>query len=308
MSILLKKYLWVLHLFVIALCAYFSAKIVTLFIADKLMVERKFNLAGGVAQAAVAKTYPSFDQYRIILERNIFDSRDQVAPTVAESQPVEEAPVNLDGPAVKTSLPIKLLSTFSVGYGQDSRSTATVQGTAGAAEVYTVNDPKQFAPGVSIKKILQNRIEFVNGPRLEYAEIENLSGAGVNTGTPLSRLEAPTAPGAKPPTPAAGGKLVVDQSELDNALANLDKIFTEVRVVPNFVAGKPAGIRLLSMTPTSIFGKLGMQRGDVLERINGVDLDMKTGFEIFNRLKGEKRITVDLVRNGQKQTLDYEIR
>lgn len=307
MSILLKKYLWVLHLFVIALCAYFSAKIVTLFIADKLMVERKFALAGNSAQAAVQKTYPSFDQYRVIVERNIFDSRDQTAPVVAETQPTEETPANLDGPAVKTSLPIKLLSTFSVGAGQDSRSTATIQGTTGAAEVYTVNDAKQFASGAVIKKILQNRIEFVNGPRLEYAEIENLSGAGVNTGTPLSRLDTPPPVGAKPPA-ASGGKLVVDQAELDNALANLDKIFTEVRVVPNFVGGKPAGIRLLSMTPTSIFGKLGMQRGDVLERINGVDLDMKTGFEIFNRLKGEKKITVDLVRNGQKQTLDYEIR
>ncbi len=271
------------------------------------MVERKFALAGNSAQAAVQKTYPSFDQYRVIVERNIFDSRDQTAPVVAETQPTEETPANLDGPAVKTSLPIKLLSTFSVGAGQDSRSTATIQGTTGAAEVYTVNDAKQFASGAVIKKILQNRIEFVNGPRLEYAEIENLSGAGVNTGTPLSRLDTPPPVGAKPPA-ASGGKLVVDQAELDNALANLDKIFTEVRVVPNFVGGKPAGIRLLSMTPTSIFGKLGMQRGDVLERINGVDLDMKTGFEIFNRLKGEKKITVDLVRNGQKQTLDYEIR
>src|SRR5262245_31663830 len=290
-------------------CSYFLAKMVTTLIADHLILERKFTfsqLSQDVPSSV--KTVASFDQYKVILDRNIFDSKAITAPVTEEVAP--ETP-NLEGPAVKTSLPIKLLSTFSVGSGMDQRSTATIasSGSAkgGAADVYTVGDEKQFSPGVKITKILPDRVEFINGPHLEYVGIENLSAVNVTTGSPLSKIDTSTTKPAGFAT-QGDGKFVVDQAELDNALSNLDKLFTEVRAVPNFVGGKPAGIKLLSMTSSSLFAKLGLQRGDVIERINGVELDMQKGFQIFNQLKGEKRITIDLNRNGAKQTLDYEIR
>lgn len=307
MSILLKKYLWVVNLLAVAICSYFLAKIVSVFIADKLIVERSFSLPASTSDNLLAKSIPSFEQYKVILDRNIFDSKEVAMPTQAEDIPLT-AP-NLDGPAVKTALPIKLLSTFAVGNGTDQRSTATIQASTGAPEVYTVNDEKQFAPGVKITKILPTRIEFVNGPQLEYAEIENFSSSGVSTNAPLSKIDTgqlgkSTAGVAK----QGDNKFVVDKAEIDNALANVDKLFTEVQAVPNFVAGKPAGIKLLAMTPTSIFSKLGLQRGDVLERINGTELDIASGMNLFNQLKSQNRISIDLTRNGKKQTLDYEIR
>ncbi len=306
MGILIKKYLWIANLLAVALCSYFLAKIVSAFIADKLIVERTFNLPSNASASFSTKSLPSFEQYRVILDRNMFDSK-EVAVTTTE-QPIEEAP-NLDGPATKTVLPIKLLSTFAVGSGTDQRSTATIQGSNGTPEVYTVADEKQFAPGVKITKILPNRIEFINGPRLEYAEIENFSSSGVSTNTPLSRLDSGTAKtGGSGVAKQGENKFVVDKAEIDNALANVNKLFTEVQAVPNFVAGKPAGIKLLAMTSTSIFSKLGLQRGDVLERINGQELDIASGMNLFNQLKNQNKITIDLTRNGKKQTLDYEIR
>jgi len=304
MGIFIKKYLWVVNLIGVMFCAYFLAKMVSVFIADKLILERKFTLSSLASEAPPIKTIASFDQFKIILDRNIFDSKE--VPIVASPEEIPTETPNLDGPAVKSTLNVKLLSTFSVGNGSDQRSTATVQPPgSGGADVYTVADEKQFAPGVKITKILPDRIEFINGGRLEYIEIERLAATGVSTGSPLSKLDAGGKPGVSKQTE---GKFVVDQAELDNALSNLDKIFTEVRAVPNFVAGKPAGIKLLSMTPTSLFAKLGLQRGDVIEQINGVELDMKRGFEIFTQLKGEKAIKINLIRGGQKQTLDYEIR
>jgi len=309
LGILLKKYIWVGYLLGVMLCAYFLAKMTTTLIADRMILERKFTLSQTSSSSTPsAKAVASFDQFKVILDRNIFDSKVAATPTIAETAPTE-AP-NLEGPAVKTSLPIKLVSTFSVGAGGDQRSTATIVGSGGAkggsSDVYTVGDEKQFAPGVKIMKILPDRVEFINGPRLEYVELENLAAVGVSTGSPLSKVDAGKTPAGI--AKQAEGKFAVDQAEIDNAMNNLDKLFTEVRAVPNFVGGKPAGIKLLSMTPTSLFAKLGLQRGDVIERINGTELDMKRGFEIFNQLKNEKRITIDLNRNGAKQTLDYEIR
>ncbi|MBI4126951.1 MAG: hypothetical protein HY465_05605 [Deltaproteobacteria bacterium] len=67
-------------------------------------------------------------------------------------------------------------------------------------------------------------------------------------------------------------------------------------------------MKILSVKNGSIFAKLGIQRGDILERINGMELDVKQGFAIFSQLKDAKQLAVDLVRQGQPVTMEYEIR
>jgi general secretion pathway protein C len=106
----------------------------------------------------------------------------------------------------------------------------------------------------------------------------------------------------------AEGKFVIDSKEIDNAIQNMDKLFTEIRAVPNFQDGKASGMKILSVKPGSVFAKLGLKRGDVLNKINGVELDVRKGFEIFNQLKDQKNLTLDLVRGGANQTVEYEIR
>ncbi|HEX5032937.1 MAG TPA: type II secretion system protein GspC [bacterium] len=308
MGILLKKYLWVAQLFLVFIGSYFLAKIAATFIASKLRIEKNLEVARISAAPTPARVRVGFDEYKIILDRNIFDSR-ELAPEVAIGTP-EPAQLDMNAPAVKTSLPIKLVSTFSVGAGIDKRSTATVVGGAGgsAGEIYTVEDEKQFSPGVKIVKILPDRIEFVNGARLEYAEIERFGG-GVTTGQPGSALDKPTA--SKTEGDAAQqteqGKFVVDKAELDAALSNLDQLFTQIRAVPQMQGGKSTGLKLLSIRGGSIFAKLGLRRNDVLERINGQEMDMQKGMQIFGTLKDSTHITIDLQREGKKTTLEYDI-
>jgi general secretion pathway protein C len=78
--------------------------------------------------------------------------------------------------------------------------------------------------------------------------------------------------------------------------------------VPNFQDGKASGMKILSVKPGSVFAKLGLKRGDILNRINGVELDVRKGFEIFSQLKDQKSLSLDLVRGGANQTVEYEIR
>ena len=309
MGILLKKYLWVVQLFLVFIGSYFLAKIAATFIASKLRIEKNLEVARLTTAPTPPKVRVGFDEYKIILDRNIFDSR-ELAPEVVMGTP-EPSQLDMNAPAVKTSLPIKLVSTFSVGLGTDKRSTATVVGGAGGAagEIYTVEDEKQFSPGVKIVKILQDRIEFVNGSRLEYAEIERFGG-GVTTGQPGSAMDKPQPP-AKPGEEVVQqteqGKFVVEKAELDAALANLDQLFTQIRAVPQMQGGKSTGLKLLSIRGGSIFAKLGLRRNDVLERINGQEMDMQKGMQIFGTLKDSSHITIDLQRDGKKTTLEYDI-
>jgi type II secretion system protein C len=315
MSIFLKKYTWVLNLLMIFIGTYFLAKIGSTLLASKIRVEKKFQPTQVAGLGAGEKKPLSFEDYRIVLERNIFDSRE--IEVAKEEEPEPQGEVNLEGPAVKTSLPVKIISTVSVGNGTDKRSSATITSGKGEGEIYTVEDEKQFSPGVKITKILPDRVEFVNNRRLEYAEIEGFGG-GVTRDRPLSRLDRGKGAGARPGTggtPPSGegiqevgeGRFVVDRAELDSAMGSLDKLFTQIRAVPQFKGGKVSGLKLLSVRRGSLFAKLGLRRNDVLERINGQTVDMKQGMQIFNQLKDSDSISIDLLRNGKKTTLQYDI-
>jgi len=47
----------------------------------------------------------------------------------------------------------------------------------------------------------------------------------------------------------------------------------------------------------------------VLQQVNGLDLSSpEKMYTIFQNLKDEKQVTVNILRQGQKSTLKYEIR
>ncbi|MBF0491454.1 MAG: hypothetical protein HQM15_01580 [Deltaproteobacteria bacterium] len=310
MGILIKKYIWIAYLFLTALSAFFVAKIVNTYLGDHLIVERKFSFTAVSAPAQSSKVLPGFEAYKVILDRNLFDSKDAPLPATMPAEGTVLQQVNLDGPATRTSLNVKLLSTFSVGSGTDKRSTATVQADRGGTDVYTVEDDKQFAPGVKITKILSDRIEFVNSNRLEFVELENVSSKG---GMPKASAgnvgNIPSTPGAKgsvaQQTP---NKFTVDKAAVEDAVNNPDKLMTEIRVAPNLVNNKSQGLKVLSVNAGSLFSKLGLQRNDVLNRANGVEMNITNLPQLLTMLKSEKSISIDLERNAVKQSFEYEIR
>jgi general secretion pathway protein C len=165
-----------------------------------------------------------------------------------------------------------------------------------------------------LTRVLPHRIEFLNSGKLEYAEVFQDLGDSIfgppRTDEVLTDAVAAVndKKGEKPLVKDEGGKFMVDQREVDNALTNLDKLYTDIRAVPNFSGGKVSGMKILSVKNDSIFAKLGLRRGDVLQKINGMELDVKQGFAIFSQLKDEKRIVLDLVRQSLPTTLEYEIR
>lgn len=309
--------MWAISLAAVVFCSYFLARMSANFVA------LQFDAAGSPSAPAsreetvallpdVEKEAVGPDRFKPVVERNIFDS---TATGVVEPEAVAtgETEVDLTGEAVPTSLGVKLVSTFSVGEGADNRSSCIIDGGGGKGkqDVYTINDTKQFAPETKIVKILYNRVEFVNKGRLEYVELEDF--------TKVASLNVPPSPlgptvvskGEKEETKieqSGEGKFVIDRAEIDAAIANLDKLYTQIRAVPHFKEGKPDGLKLLSVKKDSVFAKLGLKRGDILQRINGMELDIKKGLEIFNQLKTETNIAIDVERGGAKQSLEYEIR
>lgn len=314
MSFYLKKYMWLISLVAVIFCSYFLARMTADIVALKLQGEVALptmqatpSLTGGRNRDKESVTN-DITAFQKITERNLFDSRAVVtiAPGTGSKTDVSTT-VDLNGEAVLTTLAIKLISTFAVGEGIDKRSSCVISGGANKQEVYTVHDEKKFASDADIIKILYDRVEFVNKGRLEYVPLVDFVKGGLADNTLKG---SPTnVGGSQPKVEQAGeGKFVLDRAELDDAIANIDKLYTQIRATPHFKDGVPDGLKLSSIRAGSIFAKLGLQRGDILKRMNGIDLDIKKGLDIFNQLKNETHITIDLDRKGAPTTLDYEIR
>ena len=155
-----------------------------------------------------------------------------------------------------------------------------------------------------LTEIRRNGIVVRQGNVEELLELEmgdHPPGFGSPTGNPPAAAQAPI--------PGAPVRKVVDRREVELAMSDLPKLLTQARAVPNMVNGTIDGFRIDYVDPTSFYEKIGVQRGDILQRVNGVDIrDPSTMLSLLQQLKNERTVKLDLVRNNQRSTFTYELR
>jgi general secretion pathway protein C len=105
------------------------------------------------------------------------------------------------------------------------------------------------------------------------------------------------------------GAFIVDRSALTGAVDNTSGLLTQLRAVPEVHDGRPVGFRLFQINPESVFTRLGLKNGDVVQRMNGSTLaDPASLLGFLQRLRDEPRVALDIVRAGQPHTLVYDLR
>jgi len=136
---------------------------------------------------------------------------------------------------------------------------------------------------------------------LELALLDNTAIAGGSTGTVPSATQTQTA--------GVPLRKVVDRREVEQAMGDLPKLLSQARAAPHMVNGTVNGFRLDYIAPTSFYEKIGIQTGDVLQRVNGVDIrDPGTMLNLLQQLKNEQIVKLDVLRNNQRSTITYELR
>jgi general secretion pathway protein C len=105
------------------------------------------------------------------------------------------------------------------------------------------------------------------------------------------------------------GKYMVDQREMLASTDNMSQILTQARALPYMEQGKTVGFRISEIVPGSIYEKIGLQNGDVIQKVNSQEVDDPAKFfQLYQGLRTERFIAIDLIRGGARQTLNYEIR
>lgn len=98
---------------------------------------------------------------------------------------------------------------------------------------------------------------------------------------------------------------ILKRSELNKVTGNLGALASQARIVPS---KKENGFRIFSIAKDSLFTKIGIQNGDVLKSINGIELSSPDkALEAYSRLQNASKLSLDIVRKGQNETLEYTI-
>jgi general secretion pathway protein C len=222
---------------------------------------------------------------------------------------VREQVITATGPgdeAVPNSLGLKLLGTM-VGANSSNTFASVYEGsTHRTRSVWMGGD----ILGAQVVAIERTRVLLMNSGRLEY-----ISPTATDALPPPTEPRAATAPASTDPKSSIDVRQLGPQSyevsrrDLDVALANPSELLMQARVVPAMRNGEPNGFKLFSIRPGSLYGRIGLQNGDVLQRINGLSLaSAERGLEAFQKLRESSHIELEVERNGQPMRLTYSMR
>jgi general secretion pathway protein C len=198
-------------------------------------------------------------------------------------------------PVAAESAPYKLIGTVE----GERFAGAVLEDSTGQA-FYRIN--QKLPDGSSIAKVMRDKIT-----------LRRPDGVAVNIeivdDTKIVAVPAPRVSGGTGVKKLSDGKFAVDQQEVLASTENIGQILTQARALPDVEQGKTVGFRLSEIVPGSIYEKIGLQNGDVVQRVNSQEVDDPSKFfQLYQGLRNERNITIDLLRGGQRQTLNYDIR
>lgn len=108
---------------------------------------------------------------------------------------------------------------------------------------------------------------------------------------------------------SGAGNYVIDQRALNAALDNPAQAMSDARLLPSQKEGRVEGFKASEVKPNGVFSMIGIKNGDVLLRLNDFPMDSPDkALQSFIALKGQSRLKLDIIRDGQPQTFNYDIR
>jgi general secretion pathway protein C len=97
----------------------------------------------------------------------------------------------------------------------------------------------------------------------------------------------------------------VKRAVIDSILENQADPRRAIRIVPEKEGDKVVGVRVFGVRAGSPLSVLGIEDGDRIDSINGVEIGNL--LEAYSKLRTTGHITVSIIRNGVPMTIDFNI-
>ncbi len=323
LEVFLKKYGWVVNLVLLATAAWLLAKTVNTAVGAAIRPTPRVETGGGpvgpqppaFAGLDVDKLYPLIGQKPPPVP---------VAGSAAEAPPPPRTCSDLQAAPVPTSLRAQLVAGIVHERPQWSTAVIVDKGN-GQTHTYGVGDDVQGCRLLSVERIRDERdptgrafrvVAIVcHDGRKEYVDFDSGGGGAPHAAVAPNVGVAPVPPPAAAPAPSTEGiaktsdnKYEVKKAVLDNTLSNLNSVATQARIVPSFKNGQANGFKVFSIQPNSFYSAIGVENGDVIQKINGYEINSPDkALEIYQKLREARHVTVDIERNGQVIRKEYNV-
>lgn len=331
MNWLFRRHFWIVHLVFIGITAAILAKTFSTVVGywlSKKIPEKPLALAS----LGRGQDEPVIRNFSSLNERNIFEARREkiVLEDIDEMDGADPGRWQDAGPS---GLPLKLVSTMVFLNPYDSRVVVmeTSSGKSGvfslkecqeyrkkhSEEIETVLPEEAWEPErpcnslfsmATVVRIEDFRIYIFNEreKKFEYLSLLEADKAPIRRRAPVELSEKAEGEGVRK---TGATSYEIDQSEFDKALSNVARLMTEARAVPEMDdSGAPIGFKIVYLKDGSLFEKIGIEKMDVLTRINGFELNSpEKALQLFSKLRSASKFTIDLKRGDQSLTLDYSV-
>lgn len=195
----------------------------------------------------------------------------------------ESVSISAVGNAPATSLALNLRGVIASRDRKTAR--AIIADSSGTENFYALD--AQVPGGAVLKEIHTDRVILLRG-----GSHETLMLPKDELGDDGGQFGAPPLPVANP------DKAMLD--EYRDALQNHPETLADrIQPMPVHEGGKFVGYRFLSPRDPTLLSRLGMQPGDVVTAVNGIQLDNPLkGMQALRGISAEDEIRIDTLRNG----------
>jgi general secretion pathway protein C len=101
---------------------------------------------------------------------------------------------------------------------------------------------------------------------------------------------------------------VLSADKLTDMVSNIDQYAGQVIAFQHLENGKPAGFRIRHLTQGNDFEKMGIENGDIIKKVNGLEVnDLSDVLKTVYQLGNDKTFHVEVERNSQTQKLNYNL-
>jgi general secretion pathway protein C len=256
----------------------------------------------------------SWQSRQAILDRNLFNSR----LFAGEPEPVSED-------LAATKLPLKLLGTAAAG--DASQSWAAVEDQEKRQHL-VVRVADRLLGKAEVVRIERGRIVLRNGGRLEELALDEETAAGAavrptsatanargrNYGRPERRAAMDAAARGNSPVERvqrlAEDRFGVTRDDVQSVASNPAALFSQARILPKYQDGKMLGVQLNAIQSGSLFEQIGIQDGDTITELNGIQItSQQESAAVLRQLTESTEFSVTVTgADGQQRRLTYEVR
>ena len=225
----------------------------------------------------------------------VYEALLQTNPFGVSAGSVKQGPSEGERAAISD---IKLVGTIS---GSSKDGYAVFVGSDGKQAMFKTGE---IVFGVGELKRVEKNSVFIHKDgkliKISMTDLLTLSDMQASKGTT----------GIAGPVQSVGkGEYIIDQKAAMVTLDNPAQIMTDAKLIPNMVKGKPDGFILQEIRKNGVYDNLGMKNGDTLLRINGSNIsNPENALQTFMALKGMDKVQLDIIRDGNRMTLNYQIR